>query len=205
MRKDPERGRYRLSPLFWLSTAAAFPEVGEAQRRLRSVLPELAQHTGAAATLGVPYIGTRTVGLMNTAFAAGESRPPALSATNAPMHTLAAGKCYLGNLPEEALQEWLKHPLSPLTPHTLTTAAALLTEVRQVRTHGYATDRQEYALGLCSMAVPVRDVTGALAAMVQLSSPTTSLSAATLQAWLPPLQQVAQTLSELCSGLARLP
>ncbi len=205
VRKDPERGRYRLSPLFWLTVIAACPDMGEAQRRLRNVLPELAQRTGAFVTLAVPYVGMRTMGLVSTAIPVGAVRLPGLATANAPMHALAAGKCYLASLSEEDLQEWLRQPLAAVTPCTISEAPALLEELRQVRSRGFALDRQEHALGVCSLAVCVRDGTGAPAAALQLSAAAAGFSAANVQAWLPPLQQVAQNLSELCSALARLP
>jgi len=204
VRKDPERGRYRLSPLFWLTAVAAFPDVGETQRRMRRTLAELAQHTGARAVIGVPYVGTRLIGLICPAFPEGDDGLLEFGAPNVPMHASAAGKCYLASLPEAELQEWVKRPLPPVTPHTITEPEALLAEVTQVRARGYAVSRQECVAGLASMAAPVLDATGAHAGAIQLTGPLADVSAAAIQRWLPPLQQVSQSLSEMASGLARL-
>ena len=204
-RKDPERGRYRLSPLFWLTVVAAFPEIGEAQRRQRSVLSELAQRTTAQAALAIPYVGSRRVGLVSTALPQGQTSLSCFPTTNAPMHAIAAGKCYLASLAEPELEGWLKRPLPRVTPHTITDPSVLLEDVRQTRLRGYAVDRQECVVGVYSMAVPVVDASGALAATVQLSAPLAGLSATSHRDWLPPMQQVAQSLSEMCSTLARLP
>lgn len=202
VRKDPERGRYRGAPLFWLTVAAAVPDIGEAQRHLRATMAGLAQRTRATAVLAIPYVGMRLVGVVAAVPPEPSVRLPL--AANVPMHAMAAGKCYLSTLPEEALQHWLRGKLPVVTSQTRVDAQALAEEIRQVRAQGYATDVAEHLLGCCGVAVPVTDVTGSIAAMLQLCAPGASVSEATLRQWLPPLQSVARSLADRASAIARL-
>ncbi len=204
VRKDAERGRYRLSPLFWLTALAAFPDVTEAQRHLRILLAELAQRTGAHVLLGVPYVGLRATGLITATGPKEDGAAPALPVGNVPFHAIAAGKCYLASLGEEELLSWLQHPLPKLTPHTCTRPQALLQEVTRARELGYAVDREECVLGTWGLAVPVTDVSGAVTAGLQLCGPVSAMSVTTIKRWLSPLQQVAQSLCQVSSSLARL-
>src|SRR5207302_10922591 len=57
-----------------------------------------------------------------------------------------------------------------LTPHTLTSPAALRAELAKVREQGWAMVDQELEEGLRSVAAPVRDRHGTVAAAVNLST-----------------------------------
>ena len=51
---------------------------------------------------------------------------------------------------------WGAFPLEQKTPHTLTTAQALLADLDASRTRGYGTDDQENELGVNCLAIPIR-------------------------------------------------
>ena len=71
------------------------------------------------------------------------------------------GKVLLAALPDEEVDRFiLDGELVPLTPHTITTAAALRAELRQVREQGYAVDDREHQANMRCIAVPVRDQEG---------------------------------------------
>lgn len=73
-----------------------------------------------------------------------------------PAYATSMGRVLLAALPEEEQGLRLaRHPLKPLTPHTLHSLAELLAELRRVRIQGYALVQQELELGLCSLAVPI--------------------------------------------------
>jgi IclR family transcriptional regulator, acetate operon repressor len=58
-----------------------------------------------------------------------------------------------------------------LTPKTITTPAALRSEIEQVQAAGYAVDDEEHAVGLRCIAAPIFDETGESVAAISASGP----------------------------------
>jgi IclR family transcriptional regulator, acetate operon repressor len=65
------------------------------------------------------------------------------------------GKALLGQLPESALNTYLRGNFVPLTPRTLTDSDALRSEIDRTRDRGYALDIQEMLKNVVCAAVPV--------------------------------------------------
>ncbi len=88
-----------------------------------------------------------------------------------PPHTSALGKVFLAwgalALPDAGLER--------LTPHTLTTAAALRRDGATARRRGYAVTVDELEDGLTGIAVPVHGPRGDLVAALGISGPTSRL------------------------------
>jgi DNA-binding IclR family transcriptional regulator len=204
VRKDPERGRYRMSPMFWLAAIAAFPDVRDTQRQFLHTLQGLTEQTGAGAILVVPYVGLRAMGVATIAAPGSASQPRLAHGLNVPMHAIAAGKCYLAGMPCGELREWLHGLLPRVTTRTIVEPQALLQEVRQARARGYALDREECLPGIAGVAVPVVDAAGAVAAALQLSCAARDLTTERLRRWLPRLQSAARSFSQSFSSLAQL-
>ena len=109
------------------------------------------------------------------------------------LHASAAGKLLLAELDDDACAAWIRRAKPRrLTSRTLSTRRALLEEVARVRDRDWAEIDGESETGLASVAVPVRDVGGALIGMVGYSGPSERLHRATLIA---PLRQAASTLA----------
>jgi len=71
------------------------------------------------------------------------------------------GKVLLAALPDEEVERFiLDGELVPLTPYTITTAAAFRAELRRVRQQGYAVDDREHQANMRCIAVPVLDQDG---------------------------------------------
>jgi DNA-binding IclR family transcriptional regulator len=204
VRKDPERGRYRMSPMFWLAAIAGFPDVRDTQRQFLQTLQGLTQQAGAAAVLVVPYVGLRAMGVATTVVPGPDPPPRLANGMNFPMHAIAAGKCYLAALSGDELQEWLHGPLPRVTTRTIVEPQALLQELRQARARGYALDREECLLGVAGVAVPVVDAAGTVAGALQLSCAARELTTERLRRWLPRLQSAARSFSQAFSSLAQL-
>lgn len=119
-----------------------------------------------------------------------------------PMHATSTGQVLMAQWPHAQLEAWLQqHALRALTPHTITTAAALKRRLQQVRKLGWCCASQEHELGVQGLAVPVYrgdgHVVGALNVVnsVALGKPATvSDQDAVAQQWLPWLQEAAQRL-----------
>jgi len=72
------------------------------------------------------------------------------------VHHTALGKALIAFLPGEQLENLLAElELKPLTPHTITSAEDLVTELEQVRERGYAVDDEESLPGLRCVSAPI--------------------------------------------------
>jgi IclR family pca regulon transcriptional regulator len=103
------------------------------------------------------------------------------------------GKALLGGLSEEALEEYLvSAELRSYTPRTITNIDVLRAEVAQARRQGWAIADEELEDGLCAIAVPLLDHTGATIAAVNVTTSIVRHSVASLTLdLLPPLRATA--------------
>ena len=92
-------------------------------------------------------------------------------------HALAMGKVVLARLRPAALARYVRRGLERYTPSTITAPEALATELRRVRTLGYAVDREEFDRDFCCVAAPILDERGRLAAILGLSASTRAFDA----------------------------
>jgi IclR family pca regulon transcriptional regulator len=93
--------------------------------------------------------------------------------TRFPAYATSMGRVLLTGLDETERRDRLgRADLRPLTRRTVTDADALARILRETATNGYALVDEELDEGLRSLAVPVRDVTGAVVAAVNLSTHT---------------------------------
>jgi len=120
-----------------------------------------------------------------------------------PLHATASGKVLLAySLDGDLTDPDLTEHLSRFTSTTVTSPAALRRQLAQVRTRGYATCWQEREVGLCSVAVPLRDYTGKVVGCLTLAGPATRINTRTYQSHLPALRAAAHRI-EIHLGGAR--
>lgn len=102
----------------------------------------------------------------------GVARMPGLGTRIAPAeaHSLAMGKVVLALLPHAALDRHMARGLRRFTEHTVTHPRALLAELDEVRTRGFAIDREERTEDFCCIAAPMFDERGRLAGILGLSA-----------------------------------
>jgi IclR family pca regulon transcriptional regulator len=90
--------------------------------------------------------------------------------TRFPAYATSMGRVLLAGLPEQELEEYLaKVDLRPLTAKTIGTVDALRTELDKVRRQGWSLVDQELENGLRSVAVPILNPDGSLAAALNMS------------------------------------
>jgi IclR family pca regulon transcriptional regulator len=116
-----------------------------------------------------------------------------------PSYCSATGKALLAFVAQPGLDELLDRvDLLPRGPRTLTTRAALLAELNQVRRTGIAFNDEELDSGLRSIAVPVRSRSGPVVAAINLAFPWTPVAMSELADQFGPLLQgAARQISSL--------
>jgi IclR family pca regulon transcriptional regulator len=114
-----------------------------------------------------------------------------------PAYCTSLGKALLAHLPDDALADALKRiEFVRRGPNTLVSAEALGEELARVRENGLATNDEELAYGLRSIAAPVLAHDGSAAAAINLAVHRTMVSMETLVAGLSPrLRRTAQEVS----------
>lgn len=73
-----------------------------------------------------------------------------------PLHSTALGKAQLAFLAQDEVRGLMKQwGMKKYTEHTITSISALQTELKRIRSTGYAVDNQESMLGAFCVAVPI--------------------------------------------------
>jgi DNA-binding IclR family transcriptional regulator len=89
-----------------------------------------------------------------------------------PVHSTALGKCLLAQLDDDAARAAAgPEPYEALTPRTITSWEKLRASLERVRREGVAYSREEYEVGLHSIAVPLAWVDGDGPVAVNVSLP----------------------------------
>jgi IclR family transcriptional regulator, pca regulon regulatory protein len=116
--------------------------------------------------------------------------------TRFPAFATSMGRVLLAGLGNETLQGVLdRTQLEALTRSTITTRGQLEQELVRVRRKGWALVDQELEPGLRSIAAPIRDARGAVAAAVNLSVPAATTTVADMKRrLLPPLLDTAASI-----------
>jgi IclR family pca regulon transcriptional regulator len=122
--------------------------------------------------------------------------------TRLPAYATSMGRVLLAGLPDDELDERLARiELEPLTTRTVTDAAALRKTLDSVRRQGYAATDQELEEGLRSLAVPIRDASGSVAAALNVSVHASRATMAVLRReFLPAAQTAAASIEEDLHG-----
>ncbi len=117
-----------------------------------------------------------------------------------PVYCTSMGKAQLIDLTRPQLFDLLGDgPYPQRGPNTITTLPALLAELAQVRSQGFAVNDEELAPGLCSLAAPVRDHSGQIVAAVNISALNVRLSRQELESQFAPL--VLEVSRQISSAL----
>src|SRR5262249_30406256 len=113
-----------------------------------------------------------------------------------PLHCSAIGKLYLALASSVRRRRLLQSlELRRYTGTTLTDAAQLETELRQIRKEQVSFDREEYLAGVVCMAVPVIGKSGELLAALAIQAPEARMNVQTARRHLPALRQAAEELA----------
>jgi IclR family transcriptional regulator, pca regulon regulatory protein len=118
--------------------------------------------------------------------------------TRIPGFASSMGRVLLAELDDDALESVLaRADLRPITPHTVSSVAALRELVAEVREQGWCLMEQELEAGIQCVAAPVHDAGGRVVAAVTVSTHTTRVSPAELRdRLLPALLEAAADIDE---------
>ena len=115
-----------------------------------------------------------------------------------PAHSTAVGKALLAwTYPtDEALADWIARssPLAARTPRTIVERPALIQEIRQVRSSGFARDMEESEIGIRCLAVPVFFGGSSPVAAISISAPKERLPASRLRRVVQVLQRASASV-----------
>jgi IclR family transcriptional regulator, pca regulon regulatory protein len=109
------------------------------------------------------------------------------------------GRVLLAHLPAKTLEAHLEHAeFVPHTKHSITDIKGLRHALQLVRHDGFALVDQELEMGLCALAVPLRNSAGRVIAALNVGAPVQRVSAHDfVTKFVPHLQTAAQELSML--------
>lgn len=88
-----------------------------------------------------------------------------------PTHCSALGRAILAYSPPEVIDEVLAAGLTPRTPRTLTSPAALRRELAAIPDRGWAADREEGNVGVSCVAAPIFGPLGEVVAALSVTGP----------------------------------
>lgn len=126
--------------------------------------------------------------------------------TSVPLYCTASGKMYLSTLPPTHFERFLEAAkLEKHGPNTLTNPDALRREIAEIRSKGFATDNEEFMVGMVAMAVPIYDDLGRLLSTLSVHAPILRVTLADLNDHLARLRRAASQLSELVVRDAEAP
>ncbi len=166
----PGERRYRLGPDL-LAIASGLSETWDIVSIARPTILQLAAETGEAA--GVSIRDGWTVQYVDQVDPPNpnEVQVRDWTGTRIPLHAVSSGQVFLAQLPAPMLSRYLAEPLEAFTARTLTDAGSLLERLRDVRRDGHAWVRDEYAVGISSVAAPIADARAEIVAAVHVHGP----------------------------------
>lgn len=159
-----------------------------------AILEELVEQTGETCNLTIP--NGNTVMYLDRVETAWPLRIALSAGSSVPLFASASGKLFLAAMPRRTRDRLLRQsPMVRYTPKTLVEVPRLVAELDRVCEQGYATDDEEYLVGICCLAVPVRDADERTVAAVAMHAPISRLRLAEAMQFLPQLQAAAQAIA----------
>lgn len=197
--KDPYTSLYRLGWALYELGTAVVRDV-EFTRAARPYLDRLAAESGESVLLGI--LDDDAVLYLDRGESPSGLRMVANAGRRGPLHATASGKVLLAfSRDAELVERMLGKPLEKFTRSTVTDSEVLRRQLATVRGRGYAVCRQEREVGLCSIAVPLRNYTGLVVGSLALAGPASRLTPAALRGYLGSLQAAAHEIEIHIGGV----
>lgn len=117
------------------------------------------------------------------------------SGQRVPFHATSCGKVIAAYLPEDELDLLLTSPLLSITSATITDAETFRSQLRTVRSRGYAASLEELEDGLHAISTPIRNHAGNVVACLGVSGPSYRLTRSSIKKISPHVIQAADRIS----------
>ena len=199
LERDAETGKYRLG-LAMFDLAAAVPTQLDLHEAVLNPLTNLRNRTGETSQIAV--LDGREVVYIERLVSPSTLRTFLGVGRRNLAHCTASGKALLAFAPrqqsERILNGW---QLEAVTVHTITSVPALRRELEGVRRRGFAENRQEAALGVVSVAAPIRDAGARTVAALSVAGPADRLDPLKDQLGFYCMDVAAQISKRLAFGL----
>lgn len=192
--REPGQPLYRLGWRLYELGSAVVRSVDVA-RIARPFLDELAQTTGESVLLGI--LDGDSVLYLDRGDAPHGFHMVAAAGRRSPLHATASGKLLLAFADTDVVERYLERELESYTADTVTDPATLRDQLSGIRACGYATCWQERELGLCSVAVGVRNHTFETVASLTLAAPVGRLTPDNIQSHVGALRPAAQQIETM--------
>jgi DNA-binding IclR family transcriptional regulator len=167
--KNPDSGRYRLGLRLFEFGSKAIAAL-DLRGRARPYLDRLQRQFGE--TVFFCILDDGQVFYIEKVESQQSVRTACTVGSRAPAYCTAVGKAMLAELAEPEVAEVIRRwGLKAVTANTITTATALKTELRAVRSRGYAIDDEEKEQGLRCVSAAIRGHSGRLFAAMSISGP----------------------------------
>jgi len=118
-----------------------------------------------------------------------------------PVHASATGKLMLAEMSDDDVAQALPKKLERFTPATITKREALIQELHKIRDQGYSVMDNELEEGLFVVALPVRDVAGALVGIVSVNGPEQRLKSEGLPDTIDQLRAASRDIAKALLGI----
>jgi IclR family transcriptional regulator, KDG regulon repressor len=177
LERNEETGKFRLG-------IALFELASLARRRMdvsfeaKPWMMTLRDQTGEAVNLSILERG-RVVCVNFLESSAGGGSSSRIGSSR-PAHCTAEGKVLIAFQSPLAIERIIGAKLEQSTPRTLFDPVVLQEELATIRVNGYATEDEEYELGVRGIAAPIKDERGNAVAAVGITGPTQRLTKARL-------------------------
>ena len=190
--REFESRLYRLSWALYELGSNVVREV-DLSRVARPFLDRLALETGESVLLGI--LDGETVLYLDRGEPLAGLRMRANAGRRGVLHATASGKILLAfSSNRKLVDRVLSGELPKLTKTTITDSKTLKNELDGARKRGYAACWEEREVGLCSLAVPLRNYSGEVVGSLALAAPATRLTIHTLP---PHLKRLKETAVEI--------
>jgi DNA-binding IclR family transcriptional regulator len=167
--KNPDTGRYRLGLRLFEFGSKALASL-DLRGRARPYLDQLQREFGE--TVFFCILDDGQVFYVEKVESQSSVRTACTVGSRAPAYCTAVGKAMLAELPEGEVNGIVRRwGLEPVTKNTITSAAQLRSELKAIRSRGYAIDDEEKEEGLRCVSAAVRGHSGKLFAAMSVSGP----------------------------------
>ncbi|MEA2039376.1 MAG: IclR family transcriptional regulator [Thermodesulfobacteriota bacterium] len=190
--RDPLTKRYKLGFTLFELGRLAYSNV-DLRALARPAMEDLMKATDSSVFLGV--LSSDHVTILDIVESGHNIKITSPIGTKIPVLAGATGKVFMACLPEEqAMKIILSKGLTKYTDNTILNPGRYFQEIRDVRRKGYATDDEEYILGVRAVAAPIQG-NGSILSAIWVVGFKASLDGDKMKAVIEDTLQAAATIS----------